>query len=81
MSMKRCHGLLGPEKFSKLTGKGFEKYRWKGIYGKEASWIGKPLYGINRMILRASWASEYINGKLETRWEAPIPMDLFVEKK
>ena len=60
---------------------GFANYRWKGIYGKEASWIGKPMYGINRMILRASWASEYINGKLQTRWEAPIPMDLFVEKK
>jgi len=33
------------------------------------------------MVFRASWASEYIKGKLETRWEAPIPMDLFVEKK
>jgi branched-chain amino acid transport system substrate-binding protein len=60
---------------------GFEKYRWKGIYGREAGWIGKPMYGINRMILRGSWASEYINGKLQTRWEAPIPMDLFVEGK
>jgi branched-chain amino acid transport system substrate-binding protein len=60
---------------------GFEKYRWKGIYGKEAGWIGKPLYGINRMILRGSWVSEYINGKLQTKWEAPIPMDLFVEGK
>jgi branched-chain amino acid transport system substrate-binding protein len=60
---------------------GFANYRWKGIYGKEASWIGKPLYGINRMVLRASWASEYINGKLDTRWEAPIPMELFAEKK
>jgi len=60
---------------------GFEKYRWKGLYGKEASWIGKPMFGINRMAFRASWASEYIKGKLETRWEAPIPMDLFVEKK
>jgi len=60
---------------------GFTNYRWKGIYGKEASWIGKPMFGINRMAFRASWASEYINGKLETRWEAPIPMDLFVEKK
>jgi branched-chain amino acid transport system substrate-binding protein len=60
---------------------GFAHYRWKGIYGKEASWIGKPMFGINRMAFRASWASEYINGKLETRWEAPIPMDLFVEKK
>jgi len=60
---------------------GFAKYRWKGLYGKEASWIGKPMFGINRMAFRASWASEYIKGKLETRWEAPIPMDLFVEKK
>ena len=60
---------------------GFANYRWKGLYGKEASWIGKPMFGINRMAFRASWASEYINGKLETRWEAPIPMDLFVEKK
>jgi branched-chain amino acid transport system substrate-binding protein len=60
---------------------GFANYRWKGLYGKEASWIGKPMFGINRMAFRASWASEYIKGKLETRWEAPIPMDLFVEKK
>jgi branched-chain amino acid transport system substrate-binding protein len=60
---------------------GFEKYHWKGIYGKEATWIGKPMFGINRMAFRASWASEWTNGKLETKWEAPIPMDLFVEKK
>jgi len=60
---------------------GFEHYRWKGIYGKEATWIGRPMFGINRMAFRASWASEYINGKLQTKWEAPIPMDLFVEKK
>jgi hypothetical protein len=60
---------------------GFENYRWKGIYGKEATWIGKPMFGINRMAFRADWVSEYINGKLQTKWEAPIPMDLFVEKK
>ena len=60
---------------------GFANYRWKGLYGKEAAWIGKPMFGINRMPFRASWASEYINGKLQTKWEAPIPMDLFVEKK
>ena len=60
---------------------GFANYRWKGVYGKEAFWVGKPMFGINRMILRHPWASEYINGKLETRWEASIPMDLFVEKK
>jgi ABC-type branched-subunit amino acid transport system substrate-binding protein len=60
---------------------GFANYRWKGIYGKEAAWIGKPMFGINRMAFRASWASEWTSGKLETKWEAPIPMDYFVEKK
>jgi branched-chain amino acid transport system substrate-binding protein len=60
---------------------GFANYRWKGIFGFESYWIGKPMFGINRMVFKASWASEYLNGKLETRWQAPIPMDLFVEKK
>ena len=60
---------------------GFAAYHWKGIYGKEAFWVGEPLVGINRMLLRHSWISEYINGKLETRYESPIPMELFVQKK
>ena len=59
----------------------FASYRWKGIYGKEAFWVGEPMFGINRNILRHPWVSEYINGKLETRWESPIPMELFVQKK
>ncbi|HUL32098.1 MAG TPA: ABC transporter substrate-binding protein [Thermodesulfobacteriota bacterium] len=59
----------------------FANYRWKGIFGFESSWVGKPMFGINRMALKASWVSEYIHGKLETKWQAPIPMDLFVEKK
>jgi len=33
---------------------GFANYRWKGLYGKEAAWIGKPMFGINRMPFRAS---------------------------
>jgi branched-chain amino acid transport system substrate-binding protein len=60
--------------------KGFEKYQWPGIFGREAYWVGKPIYGINRILLRNFWASEYIDGKLETRWEAPIPLEVFVEK-
>jgi len=60
---------------------GFADYRWNGLYGKQSSWVGKPMFGINRMTLRAPWVSEYINGKLETKWEAPIPEYLFVEKK
>jgi branched-chain amino acid transport system substrate-binding protein len=59
---------------------GFANYRWKGIFGHESFWVGKPMYGINRMAIRGSWASEYVNGKLETKWEAPIPMDLLVGK-
>jgi branched-chain amino acid transport system substrate-binding protein len=61
--------------------KGFEKHRWKDIYGREATWIGKPIFGINRLLFRSFWVSEYTNGKLETKWEAPIPMEFFVEKK
>ncbi len=59
----------------------YANYHWRGLYGKEASWIGKPLFGIDRQVFRAPWASEWVNGKLETKWEAPIPMELFVEKK
>lgn len=58
----------------------FAARRWQGIYGKETGWIGKPLFGIDRMLPRAPWPSEYINGKLVTKWEAPFPIDLFVEK-
>jgi branched-chain amino acid transport system substrate-binding protein len=60
--------------------KGFEKYHWSGIFGREAYWVGKPIYGVNRILLRNFWASEYIDGKLETRWEAPIPLEVFVGK-
>ena len=56
---------------------GFAKYHWKGIYGKEAFWLGKPIYGIDRQVLRANWVSEYVDGKLQTVWEAPVPMELF----
>jgi branched-chain amino acid transport system substrate-binding protein len=56
---------------------GFAKHHWQGIYGKEAWWIGKPLYGIDRMSFRANWASEYIDGNLETRWEPPVPYEMF----
>ena len=88
-----CHSGLDPESsvIEFLNGQktvdtakwveGFEKYRSKGIYGKEAVWIGKPMFGNNRMAFRASSASEEISGRLQTKWEAPIAMDLFVEKE
>jgi branched-chain amino acid transport system substrate-binding protein len=59
---------------------GFEKYHWQGLFGHEAFWLGKPIYGIDRVALRPFYASEWIDGKLETRWEAPIPWELFVEQ-
>ena len=61
--------------------KGFEKYRWQGVWGFENYWVGKPLFGINRVLVRYFWVSEWIDGKLETKWEAPIPYELFVEKE
>lgn len=60
---------------------GFEKYHWKGLFGHEAFWLGKPIYGIDRIALRPFYVSEWTDGKLETKWEAPIPWELFVEQK
>jgi branched-chain amino acid transport system substrate-binding protein len=56
---------------------GFAQYHWQGIYGKEAMWIGKPIYGIDRESYRPDWASIYKDGKMETVWEAPIPPGIF----
>jgi branched-chain amino acid transport system substrate-binding protein len=56
---------------------GLAKYRWQGIWGKETFWVGKPIWGINRMALTGTWVSEWIDGKLETKWDTPIPMDLY----
>ena len=59
---------------------GFAQYHWQGYFGHEAFWVGKPLYGIDRMALRPNWASEYINGKMETKWEPPLSLDLYISK-
>ena len=59
---------------------GFEKYRWNSIFGFENYWVGKPLYGINRAILGPTLVQEYVNGKLEPKWVAPLPYDLVTEE-
>lgn len=59
---------------------GFAKHHWTDIYGREATWVGKPIFGINRLLLRSFYVSEYTEGKLETKWEAPIPYEFFVEE-
>jgi branched-chain amino acid transport system substrate-binding protein len=55
---------------------GFAKYRWESVWGREGRWVGKPRHGINRMLVYGFWVSEYINGKPETKWQAPIPWDI-----
>jgi branched-chain amino acid transport system substrate-binding protein len=60
---------------------GFAKYRWQSLYGGEGYWVGKPIYGIDRCLLWGFWGSEWTDGKPETKWAAPIPLDLFVEKQ
>ncbi len=56
---------------------GFAKYHWQGIWGREEFWVGKPLWGIDRTLMGSFWISEYTNGKPETKWEAPVPYDVF----
>ncbi len=60
---------------------GFAKYRWQGVWGTESFWCGKPLFGVDRVTIWGFWTSEYIDGKPETRWAAPVPWDLWVEQK
>ena len=56
------------------------KLHWQGYFGHEAFWVGKPIYGIDRLALRPFYVSEWTDGNLETKWEAPIPWDMFVEQ-
>lgn len=56
---------------------GLEKYKWTNVYGDEATWIGKPIWKINRMVLGPTYVSEYTNGKMETKWAAPRPMEFY----
>ncbi len=58
---------------------GFEKCHWQGIWGTDSFWVGKPLNGINRLILGPSWVGEWEDGKLvEEKWTAPLPLEIFV---
>lgn len=58
---------------------GFENYKWPGLWGFDSYWIGKPMYGINRLVLGPSFVYEYTDGKLEVKWEAPLPYALLKE--
>jgi len=57
----------------------FAEKRWTAIWGQETFFIGKPIWGINRVVLGPRFVSEYIDGKLETR-EVTLPMDLYYAK-
>ncbi len=58
----------------------FAGRRWRAIWGSETYFIGKPMYGINRTLLGYNWVSEYKDGKIETKWEVPLPMELYYAK-
>ncbi len=57
------------------------KNRWQGIWGREAFWVGKPIYGIDRCLIFGFWGAEYTDGKVETKWAAPVPWDVFTDQK
>jgi branched-chain amino acid transport system substrate-binding protein len=60
--------------------KGFEKYKWTGIMGDKARWIGSAQFGINRGLVTNVWVSEWKNGKLETNFTAKIDYAMFEKK-
>ena len=60
---------------------GFEKYRWKNIYGHEGRWVGKPMFGINRFVVDSLWVSEWKDGKVQnTQVAEKFPWELFETK-
>jgi branched-chain amino acid transport system substrate-binding protein len=59
---------------------GFAKYRWSGLFGHEDYWVGKSYYGIDRILMGIFYVSEWTDGKMETKWQAPVPYELFTEK-
>ena len=56
---------------------GFAKYHWKNLWGEEGYWFENPSTNIYRQTFRSAWASEYKNGKRETKWAAPLPKEIF----
>jgi branched-chain amino acid transport system substrate-binding protein len=60
---------------------GFEKYRWKGIFGHEEFWVGKPVFGINRFLIDSLWVAEWKGGKLaNTQVVEKFPYEWFESK-
>jgi ABC-type branched-subunit amino acid transport system substrate-binding protein len=58
---------------------GYAKYRWQSPWGKERYWTGEKMFKINRSCQGYYYVSEYVDGKLDTRWESPI-VDELLEK-
>ncbi len=58
---------------------GFGNYRWQGVFGFENHWFGEkvPGWGINRCTLGPCWPGEYVDGKLETKWQGPPAYEMF----
>jgi ABC-type branched-subunit amino acid transport system substrate-binding protein len=56
----------------------FANYKWTGVFGEQAQWVGKPLYGINRCLMTNFWASEWKDGVLTTDYAPNLPTQLWV---
>lgn len=58
--------------------KNFEKHTWKSIYGTQESWVGAPIYKINRALINCPWVSEWKDGKItNTQVAEKFPMEWF----
>ncbi len=60
---------------------GFEKHRWKSVYGRENRWVGKPIFGVNRFMIDSLWVSEWKDGKIQnTQVVEKFPWEWFEAK-
>jgi hypothetical protein len=60
---------------------GFEKYRWKGLFGHDEGWVGKPIFGIDRFLIDSLWVSEWKDGKVQnTQVAEKFPWQQFTGK-
>lgn len=55
----------------------FATYKWKGVFGEDAEWVGEPIFGINRAMLTNFWASEWKDGTLATDYAPKLPLELW----
>jgi len=58
----------------------FANYKWTGVFGEDAQWVGEPIFGINRALMTNFWTSEWKNGVLDTSYVNNLPTELWISK-